>query len=106
MRLLSRILLLALVCTLFGAAWYAHQGMAQITIGHDTYYRVSGTWLRNARETGLFGTLAWCVIFARRDPLFVRIGLVAAILALGLMLLPPKTVQSIEQLDPLKGHWH
>ena len=88
MRTLNRLLLLVLSVALVATVWIMHLNMTRIEIGHETFYHIRWPWLQNVRDWSLFGALAWCLIFAQSETTFVRIGLVAVIVALVVMLVP------------------
>jgi hypothetical protein len=90
MKTLNRLLLVLLAAALLGATYAMHTGMTHITIGHDNYYTMKWPWLSNVHQVALYGLLAWCLFFVKSEPLFVRIGLFAVILAFILMALPAK----------------
>ncbi len=48
---------------------------------HWTYYVFRWPWLLEVRQGCFYGILIWCVVFARSEINFVRLGLMAVILA-------------------------
>ena len=88
MTKLWRLLLLVLCVVLLASVTGMHlQTRAQVD-GHETYYTFGSPWLLEARDLSLYGVLAWCIVFVRRDPLMVRAGLAAVTIALLLLTLP------------------
>jgi hypothetical protein len=101
MKTLNRLFLLALSLTLLASVYAMHSGMTQVNFSHETYYAIKWPWLRDVREIGIFGVLGWCVLFVRREPAFVRMGLMAVILSFGIMNLPPRLAKELPAL-PLR----
>ncbi len=89
MKTLNRLLLLALATALVLSALVSYSNITEIPVLHDTYYHIKYPWLLEVRHVSLFGVLVWCVLFVRSEPFFVRIGLMAVILAFTFILLPP-----------------
>jgi hypothetical protein len=88
MKLLRRILLLALCLGLMGAVVIGHLNSSRISYGHDTLYVIKWPWIHEVREWSLYGILGWCLLFARSETTFVRIGLITIGLAFIIMSLP------------------
>ena len=90
MKILLRLLLLILCVALLVAVG----GMYLGTTRHSHQYIVTTIekWrgLREIRLGSLFAILAWCLIFARSEPTFVRIGLIAIALSFAVVYLPLK----------------
>jgi hypothetical protein len=101
MKTLNRLFLLTLSLALLGAVYAMQSGMTQVNLTHETFYAIKWPWLRDVREVSIFGVLGWCVLFVRREPVFVRIGLIAVILAFGIMNLPPRLARELPTL-PLR----
>jgi hypothetical protein len=95
MKTLNRLLLVVLSVALLAAVWAMHSGMTQVHFTHETYYAIKWPWLRDVREVCLFCVLGWCVLFVRREPAFVRLGLVAIILAFAIMNIPPRLAKEL-----------
>ena len=95
MKTLNRILLLLLAITLLITTYAMHAGMTRASIGHEMVYTLKWPWLSDAREISLYGVLAWCFLFVRSQPVFVRVGLAAVILAFVIMALPPKVIHEL-----------
>ena len=93
MRTLSRLLLLILCLGVLASAVGTWNESAPFSHGHDSWYILKYPWLRVVREWSLWGDLGWCIIFARREPALVRLGLVCALVTLIIMELPPRTLQ-------------
>jgi hypothetical protein len=102
MRILTRLLLLALAVTLLAASYGMYSGTRSLTIGHDTFYNFKWPWLHEVRQISLFGTLIWCLLFVKRDSAWVRFGLIAVILASLLIILPPNSIKH----PVLPASWH
>jgi hypothetical protein len=103
MKTLNRLLLLALATALLGATYAMHTGMTHVSIGHDNYYTMKWPWLSDVHQVALYAVLGWCLLFVKSEPLLVRVGLIAVLLAFIIMALPPKAG------DPsalLKSVWH
>jgi hypothetical protein len=92
MKTLNRLFLVVLAAALVGAVYAMHTNATQFTLGHATYFALKYPWLKEVREVTLFALLAWCLLFVKREPTFVRLGLVALIVACALMYLPPHEV--------------
>ena len=103
MRMLNRLLLVVLVIALLGAVYGMHTNTTQITLCHDNFYHIKWPWLQEVRQVSIFGVLIWCLLFVRKEPLWVRFGLVALIFAFAIMALPPK---SGNPADILQKIWH
>jgi len=96
MKTLSRLVILVLSIALVAATYMAHMNMTHIAIGHDNYYTMKSPWLSDIREISLYGVLIWCILFAKSETTFVRIGLIAVVLAFILMAFPAK--EGLDQL--------
>lgn len=106
MKTLNRLLLLALAIALVGAAYAIYDGTTQLTLGHTTVYHTREPWLHEVREVSLFGVLIWCLLFVRSQPAFVRVGLVAVILACAIMVAPPHILKEPITLPDWPKSWH
>jgi len=102
MKTLNRLLLLALAVTLVGSVYLMYMNTVEIPVLHETYYKSKYPWLLEARHISLFGVLIWCVLFARSEPVWVRLGLVAVLLAVAIPLLPPHLLRHPSDLPS----WH
>ena len=88
MKTWSRILLIVLCLALLIASSGMHFGTTLSIHGHNSRYAIKWPELLRLRQIAFFGVLAWGVIFAKRDPTFVRVGLITMILSLAITLLP------------------
>ncbi len=88
MKTLLRLLLLVLSAALLIAVYIAHTHTTEIAFRHETLYTLRSPWVTEVRKWSLFGILGWCILFAKSEPTFVRIGLVAITLAFAAALLP------------------
>jgi hypothetical protein len=101
--LFIRILFLLLCAALVASTWWEHMSTTVSFWGHDTFYTQVHPWLRQIRQGSLFGVLAFCVLIVRRDPAFTRIGLLAVIASLALLLIPPREVhQTVTKIEAMK----
>ncbi len=89
MKTFNRLLLVLLSVALLTATCSIYSGTTRSSFGHDTFYTFKWPWLLTMRHASLFGVLIWCVLFVKREPLFVRVGLMAVILALVIIIIVP-----------------
>jgi predicted MFS family arabinose efflux permease len=100
---LFRLVFLLLCAALLVSTWWQHLSTTVSFAGHDTFYTQVHPWLRQIREWSMFGVLAFCILIARRDPTFTRIGLLAVIAALALELIPPREVhQAVTKIESMR----
>jgi hypothetical protein len=102
MKTLNRFLLVALAVTLLAATYAMQTGMTQVNFGHATFYAIKWPWLHEVREICIFAVLGWCLLFTQREPVFVRIGLIALILTFVIMNLSPHFAKEL----PTPPNWH
>jgi hypothetical protein len=101
--LFVRVLLVLLCAALVTSSWWEHMSVTASFSNHHTFYTQVHPWLRQIRLWSLFGVLGLCLLIARRDPLFTRIGLLAVMASLALMLVPPREVhQTVRKLESIK----
>ncbi len=101
MKTLSRLLLLGLALTLVGSVIAIHANITEVPTVRGATYAMHAPWLHNVHQIGLFGTIIWCLLFLRREPVFARIGLVALLLSFTIMALPPKVLKD----SPALKNW-
>ncbi len=100
---LIRVVFLLLCAALLVSTWWLHLSTTVSFSGHDTFYTQVHPWLRQIRQGSLFGVLAFCILIARRDSAFTRIGLLAVIASLALELIPPREVhQAVTKIESMK----
>jgi hypothetical protein len=100
---LFRLVFLLLCAALIASTWWLHLATTVSFSEHGTFYTQVHPWLRQIREWSMFGVLAFCLLIARRDPAFTRIGLLAVIAALALELIPPREVQqTVTKIEGMK----
>jgi len=90
MNLLKRILLLLFCVALLVAVGVMYLETTRHSTNHIVTYLEKWRGLREIRQGSLYGILAWCILFARSEPTFVRIGLMTIIAAFVIMALPLK----------------
>jgi hypothetical protein len=95
MRTLSRLLLLILCAALLIATWGLYTETTRGSYFHETWYTLRYPGLRDVRQWSLWGDLAWCIIFVRRDPVLVRVGLIAIALSFAIMAMPPRALEHV-----------
>ena len=100
---LIRVVFLLLCAALLVSTWWLHLSTTVSFARHDTFYTQVHPWLRQIQQGSLFGVLVWCVLIARRDPAFTRIGLLAVIVALALQIIPPREVEhTVTKIEAIK----
>ena len=100
---LIRVVFLLLCAALLVSTWWLHLSTTVSFYGHDTFYTQVHPWLRQIQQWSIFGVLGGCVLLARRDATFTRIGLLAVIAALALQLIPPREVrQTVTKIEAMK----
>jgi len=105
--MLIRLLFLALCAVLILSTWWTYTSVTVSFLEHDTFYTQVHPWLRPVRQWSLFGVLIFCVLVARRDPLFTRIGLLTVVASLTIMLVPPREIhQTVTKLEGIKFDAH
>jgi hypothetical protein len=88
MKTLLRLLLLVLSAALLIAVYLQHTHTTELSFRHETLYTIKWPWVTEVRKWSLFAILGWCILFAKSEPTFVRLGLVAITIAFVVMLLP------------------
>ena len=91
MKLLTRLLLLLLSATLLAATVGLHESITRHLHDHVVIYIEKVNHLHEIQQGALYGVLAWCVLFAKSEPVLVRVGLIAVIVSLLVMTLPLKS---------------
>ena len=81
MKTLNRALLIILCVVLLAAVLGSNEEATRKIQDHVVSYVGQWRGLLEALEFSLFGILIWCVLFVKKEPTFVRIGLVAVMLA-------------------------
>jgi hypothetical protein len=101
--MLIRVVFLLLCAALLVSTWWLHLSTTVSIARHGAIYTQVHPWLGQIHQWSMFGVLAFCVLLARRDPTFTRIGLLAVIAALALELIPPREVnQTVRKIEALK----
>lgn len=100
---LLRVVFLLLCAALLVSTWWQHLSTTVSIASHDAIYTQVHPWLGQIRQWSLFGVLVFCFLLARRDPTFTRIGLLAVIAALALVLVPPREMhETVTKIEAMK----
>jgi hypothetical protein len=96
-------LLFAALCVVLVASTWAQYWSGTVTYSlHDTFYRFH-PWLRETRLVAMFAVLGVCLLIARRDPLFTRIGVLAVAASLAIALTPPRDAhEAVRKIDGIR----
>jgi len=100
--ILFRLVFAALCATLIVSTWEQTRSTTVVAYLHDTYYQVR-PHLREIRLGSTFGVLIFCLLLAKRDPLFTRLGVLSVLVSLTIMLIPPREVhQTVTKIEGIK----
>ncbi len=88
MKTLLRLLLLVLSAALLVAVYLQHTHTTELAFRHQTLFTIKEPLATEIRKWSLFAILGWCILFAKSEPTFVRIGLAAITISFAVALLP------------------
>lgn len=92
MKTLNRLLLIILCVALVAATYGMYLNTTQEVHNHTVRYLIKWPYLHEIRQWSLFAVLVWCLVFAKSQPTFVRLGLAAVIVTLVIMLVPLRSL--------------
>ncbi len=92
MKTILRFLLLLCCAALLIAVYATHLATTQSVHEHEIRYLTRWPHLHELHQWSLFAILGWCIVFAKSEPTFVRIGLATIVVTYVIMLLPLRTL--------------